>query len=135
MLNALKKILLQNHVVNVVVNTHKNARHSEPLAPHVENEIIMQTSVEVTLKERKAIAHSETKFVTQKIPRQDAVSEDGEISEDQTIVMEKSIKCWVTRKSTGSPIPATHQAINVSSTTSRSTKLRAKAFERPAPSS
>ena len=49
MLNTSKKTLLQNRVVDVGVNTHKNAQHSAPLAPHVENEI-----------------HSKTKLATQK---------------------------------------------------------------------
>ena len=104
MLNGSKKTLLQNHVVDVGVNTHKNVWHSAPPALRVENKIVMQTSVEVTLKERKAITHSKTKLPTQKISEQDAISEDEEISEDQTIVMEKSIKCLVTRKLTGSQI-------------------------------
>ena len=64
MLNALKKTFLQNQVVDVGVNTRKNARHSAPLAPRVENEIIMQTSAKVTLKERKAIAHGKIKLTT-----------------------------------------------------------------------
>ena len=115
MLNASKKRQLQNHVVDVGVNTHRNARRSAPLSPHVENEIITQTSAKATLKRRKAFVHS--KLTIQKILEQDAVSEDEEIIEDQTIEMEKSTKCQVTRKSTGSQIPATLRAMIVSSTT------------------
>jgi len=117
MLNASKKTQLQNHVVDVGVNTRKNARHSAPLAPHVESEITMQTSAEVTLQNRKASVHVKTNLAIQKIPEETAISEDEEILEDQTIVMEKYTKCRVTRKSTGSPIPATHRAMNASSTT------------------
>ena len=95
MLNASKKCQLQNHVVDVGVNTRKNARRSAQLAPHVKNDIITQTSAKLTLKKRKAFVHSKTKLAIQKIPEQDAISEDKEIIEDQTIVMEKSTKCQV----------------------------------------
>ena len=119
MLNASKKPQLHN-VVDVGVNTRKNARRSAPLAPHLENETITQTSAEVNLKKRKAI--SKTNPTIRRIPEQDAISEDEEIIEDQAIVMGKFTKCQVMRKSTGSPIPATHRAMNVLSMTSRSTK-------------
>ena len=134
MLNTSKKPQLQNHEVDVGINTRKNARRSAPLAPHVENETITQTSAEVNLKKRKAIDHSKTNPTIRKIPEQDAISEDEEIIKDQAIVMGKFTKCQITRKSTGSPIPGTHRAMNVLSITSRSTK-RAKAFKRPATSS
>ena len=131
MLNASKKLQLQNHVVDVGVNTRKNAQRSAPLAPPVENETITQTSAEVNLKKRKAIDHSKTNPTILEIPKQDAISEDEEIIEDQAIVMGKFTKCQVMRKLTGSPIPATHRAMNALSITSRSTK-RAKAFQRHA---
>ena len=86
------------------------------------NETITQTSAAVNLKKRKAIDHSKTNPTIRKIPEQDAISEDEEIIEDQAIVMRKFTKCQVTRESTGSPIPATHRAMNVLSITSRSTK-------------
>ena len=133
MSNAWKKTHLQNHVVDVGINTRKNAWHSVPLAPHVANETIMQTSAKVNHKKRKDIVHSKTKLAIQKTLEQDTISEEEEIPKDQTSAMGKSTKCQVTRKSTRSPIPATHRAMNVSSTTSRSTKQQVKAFKRPAP--
>ena len=66
--NAWKKTHLQNHVVDVGVNTRKNARHSAPLAPHVANETITQTSAEVNHKKRKDIVHRKTKLAIQKSP-------------------------------------------------------------------
>jgi len=72
-----------------MLNVSKKPQLSAPLAPHVENETITQTSAEVNLKKKKAIDHSKTNPTIQKIPEEDAISEDEEIIEDQAIVMGK----------------------------------------------
>lgn len=55
-----KKTHLQIYVVDVGVNTSTNAQHSAPLAPHVANKTIMQTSAKVNYKKRKDIVHRKT---------------------------------------------------------------------------
>jgi len=81
----------------------QNASHSAPLALHVEDEIDMQMSAKLTLQKRKAFVYSKTKLSIQEIPEQDVIREDEEIPEEQTIIMKKSTKFRVTRKSTGTP--------------------------------
>lgn len=60
MSDAWKKTHLQIYVVDEGVNTSKNAQHLAPLALHVANKTIMQTSAEVNHKKRKDIVHSKT---------------------------------------------------------------------------
>ena len=49
-----------------------------------------------------------TNFAIKKIRKQDAITKDKEVTEDRAIAMGKSAKCCETKKSTGSPISATH---------------------------
>ena len=134
-LNALGNSQIQNHVVDVGVHTCKNARHSALSAQHVESETITQVSAEINhtaqiLSEGKALINNMTNFAIRKIRKQDAITEDKQVTEDRAIAMGKSAKCCETKKSTGSPIPATHRPMSVSSTICRFTK-RAKASRRP----
>ena len=134
-LNALGNSKIQNHVVDVGVHTRKNAWHWALSAPYVESETTTQVSAKVNctaqiLSEGKALFNNTTNFAIRKICKQDAITEDKQDTEDPAIAMGKSAKCCETKKSTGSQIPATRQAMSVSSTICRFIK-RAKASRRP----
>ena len=67
-----------------------------------------------------------------KIHDHDAINKDEEIPGSEAIAMGIFAECQVTWKTTGSPIPAIHKVINVSSTILRSTK-QTKVLRRPIP--